>query len=394
MRLLIVKLIHALFQIRKVFCIMDLELQTKIKAVKDYYEGAINAHDEGNTEDLTAEQELLFSSAQRWHENSHMTDREWISLFNQIKSKMNIERFDLKDSPKEVVELLEAKFSKSGLTNSFYVSDIFSEDFISIVKAFFIEKTEERDNEDEFDDQNICSGWKTDDIPFYSRTFMPFAVFFTYKQKHQQTEDKEIVKDCFTLGAGSKCEDLTPEVNVYCHKCCFDDEETWKGKNLILFKKQWKNKFDLPVYKDCSDSDVDIEVNKDLMKSNGNERNTVFNPYVTDSDENSDEDVESSNTENVENISVETITIPKSHKCQDCPKEFSKEKFLLLHHRIFHAKRSKKVVVPKFTDEPVDLMETFIHEDSQKAKKGKVNSKEPKKVVVLNPRRSLRFDKS
>ena len=34
-------------------------LQTKIKAVKDYYEGDINAHDEGHKEDLTDEQELL-----------------------------------------------------------------------------------------------------------------------------------------------------------------------------------------------------------------------------------------------------------------------------------------------------------------------------------------------
>ena len=162
------------------------KLQSKVKAVEEQYGPSSEEPNEASDSD----NEPLFSSMQRWHENSHMQDDDWISCFDQIKGKLKIEESRLKDAPSDIVEMLNMKFDETSLQNKFCVSDIFSDKFLSCVKTFFEEKIAERDaGMDEFDEENIFEGWKSEDAILYTRTFLPFAVFYAYKEKHQDNED-------------------------------------------------------------------------------------------------------------------------------------------------------------------------------------------------------------
>ena len=159
------------------------KLQSKIKAVEEQYEHSSEEQTEAVAND--SDDKSLLASMQRWHENSHMKDDDWISCFDQIKVKLEIEESGLKDAPSDIVEMLNTKFDDTSLQNRFCISDIFSDQFMSCVKSWFEEKIAERDAcMDEFDERrNIFDGWKSEDAIFYSRTFLPFAVFYTLQGK-------------------------------------------------------------------------------------------------------------------------------------------------------------------------------------------------------------------
>ena len=59
---------------------LAVELQAKIEAVKKMYDALIE--DDGNDSVVSEADNDLFTSAQRWHENSHVSDTEWICLFD------------------------------------------------------------------------------------------------------------------------------------------------------------------------------------------------------------------------------------------------------------------------------------------------------------------------
>jgi hypothetical protein len=409
------------------------KLQSKVKAVEEQYGPSSEEPNEASDSD----NEPLFSSMQRWHENSHMQDDDWISCFDQIKGKLKIEASRLKDAPSDIVEMLNMKFDETSLQNKFCVSDIFSDKFLSCVKTFFEVKIAERDaGMDEFDEENIFEGWKSEDAILYTRTFLPFAVFYTYKEKHQDNEDKGCFDDCFTIGSGSRRGDLFPEVNAYCKTCCIDYNLKFEFKNQKIFKMQMENKFNLLVNIEDSDSESDGKGDSDiLIKNIVDDKNTLFNPFLSDSDEISSKDNyedekaeetitpkvnvfnpflgesdELSSKDSTEYDKIQEVEESNSHlqtnqkvkpfKCFVCPKCFSRENFLRMHTKIFHGKNKK--VVAKFITEPVDLITSFCTEDSSnekpsivattkpRARKTKCSDSNSDKIKI---RKSLRFDK-
>ena len=72
-----------------------IELKRKVRLVKDMYGKLIDEEYELNQE-LSNDEMTLYHSMQRWHENSHMSLKEWLHLFNQVKPNLQLEDDDLK----------------------------------------------------------------------------------------------------------------------------------------------------------------------------------------------------------------------------------------------------------------------------------------------------------
>ena len=75
------------------------------------------------------------------------------------------------------------------------------------------------DEEEELDIFHISSGVHPDDIPFFEKSFLPVALFNTYSEIHPNSSRKALMNDVFSIGAGSKTEDLFPEVTALCCLC-------------------------------------------------------------------------------------------------------------------------------------------------------------------------------
>eukprot|EP00092_Neocalanus_flemingeri_P086276 GFUD01108691.1.p1 GENE.GFUD01108691.1~~GFUD01108691.1.p1 ORF type:complete len:417 (-),score=94.63 GFUD01108691.1:86-1279(-) len=391
------------------------KLRSKLMKIRSKYENVI---DESSVEALVDDEAQIFYSMQRWHENSHLVDADWIELFNKIKMELVIEEnFKLDQMPQELEDFLKSKFVNITGIGQFSVSDIFSDDFESSVKSYYSEKIADRKNSvDEFDVENVIEFGKQKDITFYKKTFLPLAVFKTYKEKHPETsDDKELMEDVFSIGAGSRRHDLFPEVNAYCQVCC---PELWETKyqrlNLLIFRKQFENRFSLPIEPDSSDSEKNTDSDSEsvIEKIFVPRKDSVFNPFLSDletvsddsnsdgeDDDDSDEEVESKLKKGAEhdNVDEEDTNIDITSKCSSCQKTFSREDFLELHCEIFHD--AKKKVTMQFVSEPVELMTSFCKDGPSKDKKAPVGKPVP--VPLREPvpvkeriRRSLRYDKT
>ena len=374
-----------------------LQLQEKIKAVQNKYEEG--DQDSSIDCDISDKDKVQFHSMQRWHENVHMTDEDWICLFDQVKYKLQIEGFRLKVSPpREILSMINSKLELKSLTERLVVSDLFSEKYMAHIKDFFEEMLYIKNTQEEFSELNIMQGWKPEEVSLYDRTYLPLAVFLTYKQRHIDDKDKDLFRDCFTIGAGSKRFDLFPEVNPYCHKCA---AENMVGRNKKIFKMQVTNKFSLPSYFEDSEDSEDDSKDSQAVDDDMVEGKKVFNPFLlesssdersVDSDENGksggfNDDIDEVRTTVLNPLLLDSpveeseILKTKPFKCPLCIKSFSKEKFIQLHQRIFHGMK-KQIVVPEF-GEPVDMMTTFCIEDiaNEEIKKTNKNNKNQKKTL-------------
>ena len=359
------------------------KLMSKIEKIQSKYDVVT---DNCDTSDLDVNDSRLFGSMQRWHENAHVSEEEWLRMFDKIKIKLKTKKnFSLDhDMPPGLSEFLKSKFSDMTLTGQFSVSDIFNDNFDSSVHSYYLKIIAEQDtNMDEFDEENIVDGISFADINFYRKIFLPLSVFYTYQEMHQQTTAlRDLMEECFSIGAGSRTMDLFPEVNAYCEVCC---PELWNSKfkrlNLLVFKEQVENNFSLPIDTDDDDSE------KEFMVKNVEKGSEIgINPFLSDSSsKSSDEDVFGDvNTEPIDTC------VHKTFKCSNCPKAFSKEVFLKMHLDIFHDSKRKVTTEIQFVSEPVDLITSFCRDDPPNAKKSKVSRTSLAKVKI---RKSLRFGK-
>ena len=154
------------------------------------------------------------------------------------------------------------------------------------------------------------------------------------------------------------------------------------SKNIKIFLKQLKNNFNLPDYREdsegkCADisegdspgsvvkkvfnpllSDSSVSDHQELSNQKHTLMKTVFNPLLSASSEG----------ELLENIMNKTCEEElKPYKCLICPKSFRKQKFVQIHSTIFH-KTKRKVVVPEFVKEPVEMMTSFSVENQLNTK--------------------------
>ena len=129
-----------------------LKLQSKIKLLRATYEKEVSARDQTSF-DFEDNENKMFSSMQRWHDNSHMSNNDWNELFQKIKSRLTTRNnFKCCDSETlSVLEYVKARYSSAPLYAQFSVSELFSEEFESSVKSYYLDLIDESKAVDEFD---------------------------------------------------------------------------------------------------------------------------------------------------------------------------------------------------------------------------------------------------
>ena len=301
------------------------DLVLKSYAVHQEFQSKTNEIDDI---ELNDEEKSLFQSMQRWHANGHMLDEDWLSCFDKVKDRLDVkERMDPMDV--DFKSFLDSKFKASNIKEKFSVCEIF-EFLVNKIKAFYDVKIEARDLEEEnvFSIERIIQGLQAVDGTHYERVFLPSAIFFTYLEKHKNSGDRtDLMKDCFTVGAGSRQRDLFPEVTGLCREC--KDSESFSDSDLDIFNKkvfklQLKNKFRSNFRRVDSSEESD---NDDTTHVGSIAR--WYNPFESDSDT----DLSSGPLDKSTDSSTGKIL---QHPCNKCSKVFSKEEFLDFHKDCFH----------------------------------------------------------
>ena len=339
------KTVLVVFQMGKKLAVL---LEQKIKHIRSFYKTSTL---QLNEVVIGENEEQLFESMQRWHQNSHVTDTEWFDLYCSIKHKLKVEaQYDGK-MPKGLQKFLKLKFASNSLMSKFSVSDIFPDGMVQEIFKYYRElvtiqkeqsKLMKEDSVDSFDLNVFLGGGgvSQEEISFYHKVFLPLAIYEIYSAKHTESLwTNQLMNDCFTLGSGSKRKDLCPEVNAFCQLCCGDE---WFSKydheNKNIFLQQVANKFQLP-YIDSEDSVSFEERSRDSIKSKQVSKDDIENPFMSDCSE----DVPVYNENDTEN----KAPVERDHGCSLCLKSFSCETFLMMHTNLFHAQHGVTVSVGK-----------------------------------------------
>ena len=326
-------------------------LKKKVHAVLSQYKSKIDT--DASDVEIEEKYKELFKSMKRWHRNSHVSRDEWKAAFEKIKPSLDVRGKLL--VPTDLKLFLSAKFAKTNIKDKFNICELL--DFlVDDIRQYLMHLNSlvDDDEEEEFDIFHISSGVHPDDIPFFEKSFLPVALFNTYSEIHPNSSRKALMNDVFSIGAGSKTEDLFPEVTALCCLCAvrldlsnvFDTDQI----NKKILKEQISGNFRMPVSYDSSDSEVDMgscEASEVFKLDNGQ---FWYNPFSASSDE-SDLDLEELLLKN-DSDGVECMT-DVAHKCNLCTKSFSREEFLTFHKGWFH-----KIKI-SYIDEGNELMKSF-----------------------------------
>ena len=338
---------------------------------------------------------LLFNSMERQHKNSHTTAEDWLALFDQIKSKLGTK--ETMTLSVDFIKFLDLKFAASDLRKQFHTPDMLDH-LDKVVRKNYRDLLFERDQEEDEFDFHIVDGIKPEDTTFFTKRFLPAALFFTYILKHPMSDPKELMGELFSLGSGSMTFDLFPEITGVCPDCIVERFQSEKFVNLsfeqirqvnkIVFRAQQADCFvtKTQYLTDSSDEEEATEEIEDLddsiksaavslhlseSKSLISEDLFEFNPFV----------LNSGSLNNLESENVED-EVSLSHACIHCSKAFSREEFVNMHIEIFHG--SVRKVVPRFVSEGEELITSFVeHNDKEISTQ---NVKKVKNLLKFNKR--------
>lgn len=354
------------------------QLLRKVRAVLKEFKSCVIFRNE----EISVERNYLklFSSMKRWHTNSHISRSDWKLSFERIKHTLDVkEKMRL---PGDLKSFLTSKFSKTGLTSRFSVTEILQ--FLEPdINRLYKEMLTNRDLEvDEFGMENIGQCLLPEDITFYEREFLPFALFLTYSQRHPNDERVSLMDDLFSIGSGSRNKDLMPEVTALCGICAESEhlsdltEHDMEQFNIQILNKLIEHKFKVAtnIYDDSSSSDESIDSNEKQFE--------WFNPFSSDDSESSTSNVEDACS--TSNMNMEDTKF----KCNVCSREFSQIDFLQFHKEWFH--KTSIATCVNYVEEPETLMTSFHREKEddegevpKKKRKGerKKSEKNPKERV-------------
>ena len=330
-----------------------------------------------NESNLTSKQLKHFQSMSRQHTNSHITGDVWISHFNDIKGKLDTRENMQLD--KDLQYFLDSKFAVSDLKKGFRVARILDK-LDQPIREFYDVMLKDRDSKvDEFS-MDCFAGVNPEDLRFFERRFYPAALFYTYCQVHCTGDRHDLMNEVFSLGAGSMTMSMMPEITGMCRECqnCKLDrnasQEEIEKMNMRVFEEQVHDNFQLD-YDTDTDEDDESSLNQKNSVSTGflkeiveresiSEVSTIiFNPFVSE----------------VQNSEKPVNEGGREFQCELCPKKFSREEFLSLHHKILH---SKKKLVTQFVDLGEELITTFEKEPYSSPSSAK------------RAKRALKFDKN
>ena len=306
-----------------------------------------------NSCDIDNGDKILLDSMGRWHSNGHMRRQDWINCFDKIKDRLDV-KGKMLPMDDDVSSFLKMKFAQTNLKNRFSICEILS--FLeSDIKDLYQNKIDKRDEEEEevYDLARICVGIAASDGEYYSKVFLPSAIFFTYLERHKSGNRQELLNDCFTVGAGSRRPDLFPEVTGLCRECALEKHEHFTDMDIEnLNKKIYKMQLE-----DGFHSNFIVNVDSDSGGSEESEKSSRCliirwcNPFDSSSDNESDnclgDKIAEPSTLRLPDKSSKSIselecTTVFEHSCGECPKVFSRKDFLEFHSACFHKHESVK----------------------------------------------------
>ena len=329
----------------------SVQLRKKVKAVLHDYKSLVSfGKDDFPLDEKYSE---IFSSMKRWHANCHITPVDWKESFDRIKHGLDV-RGKMRPLG-NLKSFLDLKFKSEVLQDRFYICEIL-EFLENDIRHLYRLKLDFRDGEfDEFNTSQIYAGMLPEDTTFYERVFLPTALFLTYSQRHPNSDWESLMNDCFTLGAGTKREDLAPEVTGLCMICSeYEGFKSLSEIDIEYFNKQVLMKQIASDFK-CSYS-MEESDDSDENSANNDKSTFWYNPF--------------SSSESSSSITSEE---PKTHDdedrsgskqiftCSKCSKEFSKHEFVEFHKACFH--KTSDTTAVRFVEEAEELMTTF-NEDS------------------------------
>ena len=301
-----------------------------------------------------------------------MSSLEKVDLKNllDVKEKMTL-------IPETLQKFLDIKHKKSLPKEQFSINELF-ESILPKIKELYKLKLDNRDSHDEFgvdnfEIGNIVDGINSKDLIYYRKTFVPAALYYIYKEIHPNYEaEEELMNDLFSIGAGSKTENLTPEIVTVCQMCIekisqeqFGTEDV-DNLNQSVFKHQLRDNFQIDGYLGSSDSSVSLGDRS--MKEDITREDSVFNPFSQDC-----EDSITGSSVYKENAKPSLIDKETDlYVCPVCSKQFTRSDFVEYHRKLFHKQKSDsqndsltvldsaKTVTAQFVDDDdLDLMKTF-----------------------------------
>ena len=318
-------------------------VRNKSKAVlKDYKTFVVFG---GEIKQVKAEHLEIFSSMKRWHANGHTFPEDWKASFNRIKNGLDVR--GKMNPPGDLKKFLKMKFASEDPKTKFSISEML--EFLNDdINRLYRLKLDERDVEvDEFNVDQIYQGMLPEDVTFYQKSFLPTALFLTYSQRHPNDERTALMNDIFTVGSGSKREDLAPEVTGLCSLCASEEgfpyltEQDVEQFNRKVLEKQIGLNFHCSYEINDSDSRSDKSAIDTDMPS------FWFNPFSSSDGSMSES---SQNTDDV-------FSFADSFPCNLCPKQFTEADLLQFHKDCFHKYAPGTRVT--FVEEGEDLISSF-----------------------------------
>lgn len=363
MRCHLLSICETINNIRILLIIMSsfsVQLMKKVKAVLNDYKSFVSF----GKDDFPVDEKYLeiFSSMKRWHVNCHITPVDWKESFDRIKHGLDV-RGKMRPLG-DLKSFLDIKFKAEVHQNRFNICEIL-EFLENDIRHLYRLKLDFRDGEfDEFNTSQIYQGMLPEDTTFYERVFLPTALFLTYSQRHPNSDRESLMNDCFTLGAGTKRDDLAPEVTGLCMMC--SEHEGFKSLSEIdieYFNKQVLMK-QIASNFNCSYSMGESDLS-DESYSNKDKSTFWYNPFSSS---------ESSITSEEPPTHDDDDRIEVGFTCSKCSKEFSKHEFVEFHKACFH--KTSDTTTVRFVEEAEELMTTFNEEPGPSSEPDLVMSKD------------------
>lgn len=342
----------------------SVKLGKKVKAVLNEYKSFVSfGKDDFPLEEKYSE---IFSSMKRWHANCHITPVDWKESFDRIKHGLDV-RGKMRPLGK-LKSFLDIKFKSEVHQDRFYICEML-EFLENDIRHLYRLKLDFRDGEfDEFNTSQIYAGMLPEDTTFYEKVFLPTALFLTYSQRHPNSDWESLMNDCFTLGAGSKRDDLAPEVTGLCIICSeFEEFQSLSERDIEYFNKQVLMKQIASDFK-CSYSMEESDESDETSSKNG--KSTFwYNPFSS-SESSSSIPSEEPKPHDDTDTSVSKVIFT----CSKCSKEFSKHEFVEFHKACFH--KTSDTTAVRFVEEAEELMITFNEDPGTSSKPDRAMSED------------------
>lgn len=301
---------------------------------------------------------------------SYFSKDDWMPLLSMVSDRLEVKGVMKLDM--ELVKFLNSKRKLESMKDEVAILEVF-DSITPEIEKIYDKKLEERDWDDEFGIDDLCSGVKTEDGMFFVRFALPSIIYNIYEKWLKGNLEKEAMfEELFTIGSGSMTHTYFPEVLPFCDECpeLFLQESELQSMNLKSFRSQSSNNFSQSYkFMDLLDPDTDDdEMTKSGVGSDEEDISSDKLSPVDDDDfssvlcpadheeDNSSDYFPTDETNPFASDSEEDVETVDLKSCDHCCELFPSEDFVKLHERIFHY----RVVKARFVEDGEDLITSFM----------------------------------